>query len=64
VIQIGASTPPALKGWRIVTREFRENLEWAIIVPGNEATSPAVTTLLDELAARGIAIQDFSREET
>jgi len=64
VIQIGASTPPALDGWRIVTREFRENLEWAIIVPGNGATSPAVTKLLDELAARGIAIQDFSRERT
>jgi hypothetical protein len=64
VIQIGVSTPPALNGWRIVTREFRENLEWAIIVPGNGPMSPAVTQLLDELATRGITIQDFSCEST
>ncbi len=56
VIQIGGSTPPALAGWQIVTREFRENLEWAVVVPGESEPSPAVQTLLDELAARGIAI--------
>ena len=31
VIQIGGSTPLKLGAWRIVTREFRENLEWAVV---------------------------------
>jgi len=56
VIQIGAKTPEHLEAWRISTREFRENLEWAIVVPGESETSPAVAQLLDELRARGIAI--------
>jgi hypothetical protein len=56
VIQIGAPTPPALIQWRISSREFRENLEWAVIVPGDGEISPAVAVLLDELSARGIAI--------
>jgi hypothetical protein len=57
VIQIGAATPDALKQWRISTREFRENLEWAVIVPGDGEMNPAVAELLEELAARGIAAQ-------
>ena len=32
LIQIGGSTAPSLAGWRISTREFREDLEWAIVV--------------------------------
>lgn len=56
VIQIGGITPSALEGWRISTREFRENLEWAVVAPGAGAVSPAVAILLDELSARGIAI--------
>ena len=56
VIQIGAVTPPALAAWRISTREFRENLQWAYFVPGAGAPSPAVRTLLAELAARGIPL--------
>jgi hypothetical protein len=58
VIEIGAVTPPSLDRWRIISREFRENLEWAVVVPAEAAISPAVTTLLDELSARGIAIHD------
>jgi hypothetical protein len=56
VIQIGATTPPALDGWSIVTREFRENLRWAVVVPGDGDISPAVATLLKELSERGIAV--------
>jgi len=56
VIQIGAKMPAHLEAWRISTREFRENLEWAIVVPGERETSPAVVQLLDELRARGIVI--------
>ena len=59
-IQIGVATPPALHRWSISSREFRENLEWAVSVPAESAISPAVTELLAELAARGIAIQDTS----
>jgi hypothetical protein len=62
VIQIGAITPPELEGWRISTREFRENLEWAVIVPGDGDMTPAVAQLLAELAARGVVIRD-SRED-
>ena len=58
VIHIGSATPPALDQWRIVTREFRENLEWAVVMPGNGEISPAVAKLLDELSARGIVIHD------
>ena len=59
VIQIGATTPPALKRWRIVTREFRENLEWAVVVPGDGEISLAATELLEELSARGIIVRDY-----
>jgi hypothetical protein len=57
-IQIGATTPPALHQWSISTREFRENLEWAVSVPGEGVISPAVGQLLAELTARGITIHD------
>jgi hypothetical protein len=57
LIQIGGTTPPSLNRWRIVSREFRENLEWAIIVPGDAEMSPAVATLLGELSARGITVR-------
>ena len=58
LIEIGSTTPPLLDRWRIVSREFRENLEWAVVVPGDGAISPAVTNLLHELSVRGIAIHD------
>ena len=57
LIAIGASTPSALAAWRISTREFREDLQWAVVVPGESDFSPAVLQLLDELRARGIAIR-------
>src|SRR3954451_4079630 len=60
LIQIGAETPAKLAAWRISTKEFRENLEWAIVVAGVGETSPAVVQLLSELAARGIAIQHYT----
>ena len=56
VIQIGAATPPALDRWQIVTRAFRENLEWAVVIPGDGDISSAVTQLLAELSARGIDV--------
>ena len=58
LIRIGGTTPLLLEPWTIVSREFRENLEWAVVVPGDGETSPAVKVLLDELSARGITIHD------
>ena len=56
LIQVGAATPSPLDRWQIVSREFRENLEWAVIVPGDGEVSSVVAQLLDELSARGITI--------
>jgi hypothetical protein len=58
VIQIGATTPPSLEGWHIRNKEYRENLEWAVIVPAEREISPAVAQLLNELSARGISIRN------
>ena len=60
LIQIGQITPAGLDRWSISTREFRENLEWAVVVPGDGEIAPAVTQLLAELSGRGIAILDSS----
>jgi hypothetical protein len=62
IIQINRETPPALAAWTISTKEFREDLEWAVIVKGEGEQNPAVTQLLEELSARGIQIHDFSEE--
>lgn len=59
LIQIGATMPHALKGWRISSREFRENLQWAVVVPGDGEISPAVARLLDELSARRIQVIEY-----
>jgi hypothetical protein len=60
LIQIGQSAPAALQRWTISTREFRENLEWAVVVPGDGEVSPAVAQLLEELLARGITVHKSS----
>jgi hypothetical protein len=59
VIQIGAGTPAVLVRWRISSRELRENLSWAVVVPGEGEISSAVTQLSDELSARGIVIHEL-----
>jgi hypothetical protein len=58
IIQIGQTTPPSLQSWSIVTRAFREDLEWAVVVPGDAEPTPAVAQLLKELSARGITIRN------
>ncbi len=57
IIQIVQSTPDSLEGWTIVTRAFREDLAWAVVVPGDGEITPAVSQLLKELSARGIEIR-------
>jgi hypothetical protein len=63
IIQIGRATPDSLRDWTISTREFRENLSWAVIVPGESEISSGVAKLLDELRARGIAIHDSGSDQ-
>lgn len=58
LIQIGMATPQLLDRWHIISRAFREDLEWAVVAPGDGEISTAVTNLLDELSARGITIHD------
>jgi len=59
IIQIGRTTPVDLQEWSISTREFRENLVWAVIVPGDGEITPGVAQLLGELSARGIAVHTY-----
>jgi hypothetical protein len=63
LIQIGQTTPVALQGWQIISREDRGNLEWAVTVAGDSEISPGVAQLLGELSARGIAIHDSKTED-
>jgi hypothetical protein len=58
VIQIGQEPPPKLQQWTILSRAFREDLEWAVVVPGEGTRNSAVSKLLEELAARGIVIHE------
>jgi hypothetical protein len=57
IIQIGQTTPPSLRSWSMVTRAFREDLAWAVVVPGDGEVTPAVAQLLQEMSARGIMIR-------
>jgi hypothetical protein len=60
VIQIGEVKASAFGKWEIRSREFREKLEWAVIVPGDREVSPGVEQLLRELSARGVIIRRLS----
>lgn len=56
-IQIGGVAE--LPGWGIRTQAFRENLEWAVVVPAPTSCSTAVIQLLAELQSRGVAINRY-----
>jgi hypothetical protein len=60
VTQIGEFKSSSFGQWKIRSKEFCENLEWAVIVPGDREASLGVTQLLEELAARGVAIRRLS----
>jgi hypothetical protein len=60
ITQIGELKSSSFGEWKIRSREFRENLEWAEIVPGDRAGSPGVMQLLEELSARGVAVRRLS----
>ena len=62
IIRIGGATPGHLTPWRISSREFREDLQWAVSVPGDGEISTGIQELLGELAERGIAIHETGAE--
>ena len=63
VIQIGAQEEREkslrYKKWEIRTKEFRENLEWAVVMRADGEISFAVTQLLGEVSARGVCIREY-----
>jgi hypothetical protein len=61
VIQIGDAKSATFDRWEIRAKEFRENLQWAVVVPGDREISPGAAELLAELTARGISIERCSR---
>jgi hypothetical protein len=50
VIQVGETKSSSFGQWQIRWKEFRENLESAVIVPGDHEASPGVMQLLEELS--------------
>jgi hypothetical protein len=61
VVQIGVAPSSSFELWQIRAKEFRENLEWAVVVPGEREASAPVVELLGELSARGIEIRRCAR---
>ncbi|GAC1631849.1 MAG: hypothetical protein NVS9B14_04310 [Candidatus Acidiferrum sp.] len=57
IVKLGEPVSNAFGNWEIRNSEFRENLEWALVVPGDAEVSPGVSTLLAELAERGVIIR-------
>jgi hypothetical protein len=58
IIQIGLTPPLSLESWSIVTRAFREDLAWAVVVPGDGEVTSGVAQLLKEMSVRGITIRN------
>ena len=63
LIRIGQTLPAALTRWSISTREFREDLQWAVVVPNDAEMSDAVSRLIAEMRARGVRIHNAGRED-
>lgn len=57
VVKIGEPVSHAFEKWEVRNKEFRENLEWAVIVPGEAEVTRGVSQLLRELAERGVIIR-------
>jgi hypothetical protein len=61
IVQIGGEKSARFREWEIRTKEFRENLEWAVIVPGEGEISEGVLKLLKEISGRGVEIFECGR---
>jgi hypothetical protein len=62
LIQIGEAKSTRFEAWEIRSNALRENLEWAVIVPGDREASPGVQQLLAELVQREVIIRQVSGE--
>ena len=60
IIQIGEERSLRFGEWEIRTKEFRDNLEWAVVTGGGDGDiSSGVQQMLGELAGRGVEIHDY-----
>ena len=50
------TSPPLPPEWKITSSEFRENIEWAMVLSCPKAHNSSVAELLGELEARGVKI--------
>jgi hypothetical protein len=57
IVQIGGEKSGKFGKWEIRTKEFRENLEWAVIVPADTEMSAGIVKLLSEISERGVEIR-------
>lgn len=57
VTEIGGADAGVPEPWRISTREFRENLKWAVVLEAGTNVTAGVQQLLDELLERGVEIE-------
>jgi hypothetical protein len=60
VIQIGHPASLTFECWEIRDKEFRENLTWAAVIPGDREPSPAAADLLAELSSRNVPIDRYT----
>lgn len=49
--------PPVIP-WRVVTRAFRENLEWAVVLEGGSPVQANVQQLIAEVRGRGVDVRE------
>jgi hypothetical protein len=60
VIQIDQAASLKFELWEIRNQEFRENLAWAVVIPGDREPSPGAAQLLSELSSRSIPIDRYT----
>ena len=58
------TSPPIPADWQITTSEFRENIEWTIVLSCAQPPSRAVAQLVAEIVARGVAVEYVSGSES
>ena len=56
IVQIGEAKSQKFERWEIRNKEFRESLEWAVIVPGDRKMSPAILQLLTEFRRKYMTV--------
>lgn len=57
------TSPPIPAEWQITTSEFRENIEWTMVLSCKQEPTSAVAQLVAEIAARGVLVEYASGSE-